>query len=779
MAKTTISGLTITIGADTKQFSDAIKRIDTEARNIAKDLKTVNENLKIDPSNTKKAADSLKLLQDQASKASEKVKLIKDAINKLTTEYKNGHISADDYSSSLNHLQMLLSQAKNEQDLANTKIRQFGQETKTAGQHVLTLGDLIKSNLISDAIKSGLKSIADLAKSIGTAVVNSIKSITSATKDFVMDGLNIAEENRQTLAKVGQVFGQNKQQIVDWSKKAVTAFGMTAGEAQAAAATFGNMFTALDISDEEAAKMSMDLVQLAADVGAFNNATTESVLESFQSGLAGTSRQLRQYGIVINAALIEEKALSLGLKENADDLTEGDKAIARYYLMMEQATKQQGQFARESDSATVQTQIFHARIKELKGEIGEKLIPVQARLYELVNGLLANPAIMKAFEGIVNKVDQLGQAFNKLFDDINFDDLSGTFDNIFRQLVEKLRLVLPSVLQFGGEMIKALIDGANKYLPLITANLIPLITDLFVRGVSDLPELIEGGMELIKGISAGITKGFSILSPVIDNMMRNVVQFILRNLPEITQSALDILMTLADGLIISLPVLIPAAAQMIVSICNTIADNLPEIVSKGLDIVKALAEGLGLAAGYLINGVQDLMEKGLKWILEHKEEIVEWGKKIPGYLMEGIKSMKDWFSNRLGEILSEAWETLLESFQNKDNPIYRDRARRGHEIYLQENYGWVGEAEGGPVSAGRLYRVNDDAGRRTEWFIPGQNGYILNGNQTDRIVNNNNSRNFSGGINVYVNSYGMNVAEVADELGAAIQQRVRMSGAML
>ena len=43
----------------------------------------------------------------------------------------------------------------------------------------------------------------------------------------------------------------------------------------------------------------------------------------------------------------------------------------------------------------------------------------------------------------------------------------------------------------------------------------------------------------------------------------------------------------------------------------------------------------------------------------------------------------------------------------------------------------------------------------------------------------NNSRNFSGGINIYVNSYGMNVAEVADELGAAMNRKLRMSGAIL
>ena len=44
MAKNSvISGLTVTIGADTQSFSKAIREIDAEARNIAKDLKSVND----------------------------------------------------------------------------------------------------------------------------------------------------------------------------------------------------------------------------------------------------------------------------------------------------------------------------------------------------------------------------------------------------------------------------------------------------------------------------------------------------------------------------------------------------------------------------------------------------------------------------------------------------------------------------------------------------------------------------------------------------------------
>ena len=63
-------------------------------------------------------------------------------------------------------------------------------------------------------------------------------------------------------------------------------------------------------------------------------------------------------------------------------------------------------------------------------------------------------------------------------------------------------------------------------------------------------------------------------------------------------------------------------------------------------------------------------------------------------------------------------------------------------------------------------------------FIPNVDGYILNGNDTQRVINNstNNSRSY-GDLNVYVNSYGTDAATIADEIGAAVNRKLRISGA--
>lgn len=822
MAKSTVSGLTVMIGADTKGFSDAFKQLDAEARNIAKDLKTVNDNLKLDPKNAEKAANSLDLLRQQAQKASEKVDLIKKAIQNLNKQYADGKISADEYNTSMDHLKILLSQAQHEQDLANEKIKQFGTNADDAGKKALSLGDIIKANLISDAIKSGLHAIADAAKAIGDAVWNALKDITKGIADFTKQGLSIAEENRQTLAKVGQVFGENAQQIVDWSKQAVDAFGLSSGKAQEAASVFGNMFVALGLNTDQASDMSMNMVQLAADIAAFNNVTTAQVLEDFQSMLAGTSRTVRKYGIVLTEAAVKEKAVAMGLAETTEDVDDAAKAQARYALMVEQTTHQEGQFARESSSATVQTQKLQARIEELQGSLGEKLIPVQARVYELLNNLLSNPAIMAFFDSVINKVGELSTHLAGILSDVNldFDDLEGGFDSLLSQLVDKLMAVLPDIIAFGGDIVTSLVDGITQHLPLIMAEATPIVTELMTGLASAAPVLLEGALQLLTTLVDGIQQNLSVLAPVAQNIIMQLIQFIFDNLPSVVSSAIEIVLSLVNGISQALPELIPAAISMILEIVQTLLDHandivdaafslalslaegllkaIPDIVAKlpqiiislvdffinerikfiqlGIDLLTAIVQNLPEIIASILVGIAQIIAGIVNYFTDHQGDIVKAGEDLVLSLWNGIQNLAGWFSNNFTSWLGNIWSGIKNAFS-------RDAEESANDGYSEDSSSlgaYSGSfAQGGRPRVGRIARINDDAGHRPEVFIPDVPGVILNGDKTERLMNNINNSRTVGDVNIYVNSYGANAEEIADELGAAMNRKLRMSGAIL
>ena len=132
-----------------------------------------------------------------------------------------------------------------------------------------------------------------------------------------------------------------------------------------------------------------------------------------------------------------------------------------------------------------------------------------------------------------------------------------------------------------------------------------------------------------------------------------------------------------------------------------------------------------------------------------------------------LVEIKDFFNMEFSDVLTY----LL-------NPTAGGSVLFGEYVFNGARSLLSGKAEGGPVSAGQLFRVNDDAGHRTEMFVPSVPGTILNGDQVDRIVNNSYTSDFNGGINIYINTNTNNidVDAVANEIGFAVQQRLRMKG---
>jgi len=84
---------------------------------------------------------------------------------------------------------------------------------------------------------------------------------------------------------------------------------------------------------------------------------------------------LRSLGVNINQAMVENKALEMGLAETADQLETSDLVVARYALIMEQTATAQGDFARTSEGLANQQRIAAAEFQNMAATIGQMLLP--------------------------------------------------------------------------------------------------------------------------------------------------------------------------------------------------------------------------------------------------------------------------------------------------------------------------------------------------------------------------------------------------------------------
>jgi hypothetical protein len=207
-------------------------------------------------------------------------------------------------------------------------------------------------------------------------------AITAPLTAFGVSAFNAASDAAELQQSFDQTFGSMSAAMNKWAEDTGNAMGRSTQEMQKAANTFGIFFNAAGATDEKAAEMSQTFSKLAQDLGSFYNVDTDTAIEKLRSGLSGESEPMRDFGVFLNEAAVKAKAMELGLTGVGNELTDQEKILARYAIIMEQTTNAQGDVARTSQGTANQMRASKAAFEELQVVVGTKLLPVLTPLIE-------------------------------------------------------------------------------------------------------------------------------------------------------------------------------------------------------------------------------------------------------------------------------------------------------------------------------------------------------------------------------------------------------------
>lgn len=196
---------------------------------------------------------------------------------------------------------------------------------------------------------------------------------------------NMAADFEDSLGAVDQIFKQSSDQVSDWAKNLDSAFGISKKEALEYSNLMGSMLVNIGgLTEEQAAKQSAKLIELAGDLTAMYGGETKDAVRTLTGALKGNNAMLDNYGMAANDALVKAKALSLGLVEQGKEMTLAAKQTATLALIYEQSGAAQGQAAREADGASGSMRAFKTEVTNLTTELGEHLLPI---ITPIVNSL--------------------------------------------------------------------------------------------------------------------------------------------------------------------------------------------------------------------------------------------------------------------------------------------------------------------------------------------------------------------------------------------------------
>lgn len=249
----------------------------------------------------------------------------------------------------------------------------------TAGMKIAAKGVKTFASRVASSMRSAAKAIARFALSAGRSLASFatkwLKRATIAIGVFLVAALKLSANAEESENLVRESFEGMTDAIVKWSDQLQKSVGLNAVELRKQAGFLFLMTQSMGLTNEAAFDLASTLTELSADMASFRNESFEAMFAKIQSGIVGMTRPLKQIGINIQ----EDAVALLLMRKNIDatfgSLTQTEKIMARYILLLEQTSKDQGDLARTYDSLTNVVRVFMTQIKLLSREIGDVLRP--------------------------------------------------------------------------------------------------------------------------------------------------------------------------------------------------------------------------------------------------------------------------------------------------------------------------------------------------------------------------------------------------------------------
>ena len=263
---------------------------------------------------------------------------------------------------------------------------------------------------VAQATVNVITKIANNIKKVVSVVggaVNNIKSKFNILNSTLARGLSLTAlvavgkkglELSSDLAEVQNVvettFGKSSNIINEFAESALKNFGLTELQAKKYVSTLGAIAKASGESDEATLQMSTNLTKLTADVASFFNYDYDTAFNKIRSGLTGETEPLKDLGVVMTVANLEQYRLAQGIQTSYSAMSSAEQMALRYNYIMQALTDTQGDFNKTQASWANQLRILQGQAQQLGAILGNLLQKVLYPVLSVVNAVLSKAVAM-------------------------------------------------------------------------------------------------------------------------------------------------------------------------------------------------------------------------------------------------------------------------------------------------------------------------------------------------------------------------------------------------
>ena len=626
------------------EYRQALKDISSNLKVLNSEMKAVTSQYDKNDKSVENLSSQNEVLNKKVEEQERKVKLLKQALedsanetgeNSETTkkwqvELNNAQAELNTLNRKINENADAMKEAEQGTKEEADAVEDFGKEADKSGEKALSLGDIIKANLISDAIKGGL-----------TALVDGFKAIGSAMGECLTGGAAYADNLLTLSAQTGL------------STDTLEKYNAVAELADVSIETFTGSLAKTTKAMGEAQKGSTKYVEAYKKLGVSvtdangNLRDSEDVYWETVDALKGIENETERDALAME--LFGKKAQDLNTI--IDMGSEGFKDLEKTAVDMGAVLGGEG--LQTLGALDDQMQIFSSTTGATKNILASAFAPAMTdalggvnALGGAFNGLIA--AVISG-EGVDDAFYMVSEGLTDLIVGIEeaLPQVMTVVSDLFDMLLDLIIEYLPWLIEEGASMLSSLLDGISQSLPNIFPVIMSVIQSLITTIMENLPMLIEMGIQMLVSLIDGIAEMLPELIPMAIDCVITIVETLLDNIDLIIDAAINIIMALADGLLKALPDLIDKIPVIIDKLIVAITDNLPKIIEMGIELIIQLAVGLVKAIPQLVSKIPQIVTSLVNGLKNGFGKIGEIGKNLVQGIWNGIKDATGWILDKI------------------------------------------------------------------------------------------------------------------------------------
>ena len=470
------------IGIDgEKEFRESLRTMGQQLKTLGTEMKAVTSAFDVDNDSQKKLAAQSDVLNRQLEVQQQRLGEVQKALDYAKANYSENSSEVQRWQQALNNATTDVNRTKKQLNELETGVEGVGDAMDGAGQKTSIFGDVLKANLLGNAIVSGVK-----------AVASGIKSLISGA----IEGYG---EYEQLVGGVETLFGSSADTVIKNAENAYKTAGLSANAYMETVTSFSaSLLQSMGNDTEAAAKkadqaltdMSDNANKMGTDMQSIQNAyqgfakQNYTMLDNLKLGYGGTKEEMQRLIDDANALNAAQ-----GNYTNYSIESYADIVDAIHTVQTEMGIT--GTTALEA-STTVEGSInsMKAAYQNFVTGLGDQNADIGALTEELIQsaGNVAKnvlPVIESVVKNIAETVREQGP-------------------DMITRFVAYATEKLPEVLKLGVQLIVSLVKGLAQTLPELLRGTLALVDTIISAFLDSLPDIIEVGKDIVRGLWEGI-----------------------------------------------------------------------------------------------------------------------------------------------------------------------------------------------------------------------------------------------------------------------------------